>query len=37
VDPNLHALALEAGADEVCLKAEGIEQIIKAIRGVVDR
>ena len=34
VDPNLHALAFEAGADEVCVKAEGIEEIMKAIRGV---
>ena len=34
LDPELHALALEAGADEVCLKAEGIEEILKAIRGV---
>src|SRR5215204_5651688 len=34
VDPKLHSLALEAGADEVCLKAEGIEEIMKAIRGV---
>ena len=34
VDPKLHALAFEAGADEVCLKAEGIEEIMKAIRGV---
>ena|SRR3712207_3465114 len=33
-DPDLHALAFEAGADEVCLKAEGIEEIMKAIRGV---
>jgi DNA-binding NarL/FixJ family response regulator len=38
VDPKLHALAFETGADEVCLKAEGIEEIMKAIRGVaVDR
>ena len=34
VDPELHALAFEAGADEVCLKATGIEEILKAIRGV---
>src|ERR687892_172047 len=34
VDPDLHALAFEAGEDEVCVKAEGIEEIIKAIRGV---
>src|ERR671910_2059375 len=34
LDPELHALAFEAGADEVCLKAEGIEKILKAIRGV---
>ena len=34
LDPELHALALEAGADEVCLKATGIEEILKAIRGV---
>src|SRR5215203_7192025 len=34
VDPQLHALAFEAGADEVCLKAAGIEEILKAIRGV---
>jgi DNA-binding NarL/FixJ family response regulator len=34
VDPKLHALAFETGADEVCLKAEGIEEIMKAIRGV---
>ncbi len=33
VDPELHALALEAGADEVCVKAEGLEEIIEAIRG----
>jgi DNA-binding NarL/FixJ family response regulator len=33
VDPDLHALALEAGADEVCVKAEGIEEIMKAIRA----
>ena len=34
LDPELHALAFEAGADEVCLKAAGIEEILKAIRGV---
>ena len=34
VDPQLHALAFEAGADEVCVKTEGIEEIIKAIRGI---
>jgi DNA-binding NarL/FixJ family response regulator len=34
VDPDLHALAFEAGADEVCVKAEGIEEIMRAIRGV---
>jgi len=34
LDPELHALAFEAGADEVCLKSAGIEEIIKAIRGV---
>jgi DNA-binding NarL/FixJ family response regulator len=34
LDPELHTLAFEAGADEVCLKAEGIEEILKAIRGV---
>ena len=34
VDPKLHALAFEAGADEVCVKAEGIEEIMRAIRGV---
>ena len=34
VDPKLHSLAFEAGADEVCVKAEGIEEIMKAIRGV---
>ena len=34
LDPELHALAFEAGADEVCLKADGIEKILKAIRGV---
>jgi DNA-binding NarL/FixJ family response regulator len=34
LDPEIHALALEAGADEVCLKATGIEEILKAIRGV---
>src|SRR3712207_43182 len=34
LDPELHALAFEAGADEVCLKATGIEEILKAIRGV---
>ncbi len=33
VDPQLHDLAFEAGADEVCLKAAGIEEILKAIRG----
>jgi two-component system response regulator DevR len=33
MDPQLHALAFEAGADEVCLKAAGIEEILKAIRG----
>ena len=33
VDPKLHALAFEAGADEVCVKAEGIEEIMRAIRG----
>ena len=35
LDPELHALAFEAGADEVCVKAAGIEEITKAIRGVV--
>jgi DNA-binding NarL/FixJ family response regulator len=35
LDPELHALAFEAGADEVCVKTEGIEEITKAIRGVV--
>ena len=34
VDPDLHALAFEAGADEVCVKAEGTEEIMRAIRGV---
>ena len=34
LDPNLHTLALEAGADEVCVKAAGLEEIIKAIRGI---
>ena len=34
LDPELHALAFEAGADEVCVKTEGIEEIIKAIRGI---
>jgi len=34
VDPQLHALAFEAGADEVCLKVDRIEEIIKAIRDV---
>jgi hypothetical protein len=34
LDPELHALAFKAAADEVCLKAEGIEKILKAIRGV---
>ena len=34
LDPDLHALALKAGADEVCVKAAGIEEIIKAIRGI---
>jgi len=33
VDPQLHALAFEAGADEVCLKAAGIEEILREIRG----
>ncbi len=31
MDPKLHALASEAGADEVCLKAAGVEEILKAI------
>ena len=31
VDPKLHALAFEAGADEVCLKAAGVEEVVKAI------
>ena len=35
LDPELHALAFEAGADDVCVKAAGIEEITKAIRGVV--
>ena len=34
VDPKLHALPFEAGADEVCVKAEGTEEIMRAIRGV---
>lgn len=34
LDPELDALALEAGADEVCVKAEGTEEILEAIRGV---
>ena len=34
LDPDLHTLAFEAGADEVCVKAEGIEEIMRAIRGV---
>ena len=34
VYPQLHALAFTVGADEVCVKAAGIEEIIKAIRGV---
>jgi len=34
LDPDVHALALKAGADEVCVKAAGIEEIIKAIRGI---
>jgi len=34
VDPQLHALAFKAGADEVCVKAAGIVEIIKAIRSV---
>ena len=34
LDPELHALAFEGGADEVCVKTEGIEEIIKAIRGI---
>ena len=34
LDPELHALAFEAGANEVCLKATRIEGILKAIRGV---
>jgi DNA-binding NarL/FixJ family response regulator len=34
LDPELHALAFEAGADEVCVKAEGIEEIMKAIRRI---
>ena len=34
LDPGLHALAFEAGADAVCLKTTGIEEILKAIRGV---
>ena len=35
VDPQLHALAFEAGADEVCVKAEGIEEILAEIRCIV--
>ena len=35
LDPELHALAFEAGADEVCVKGAGIEEVTKAIRGVV--
>ena len=31
MDPDLHALAFEAGADEVCLKAAGVEEVVKAI------
>jgi DNA-binding NarL/FixJ family response regulator len=34
LDPELHALAFEADADEVCLKSARIKEIIKAIRGV---
>ena len=34
VDPELHALAFKAGADEVCVKSAAIEEIVKAIRGV---
>ncbi len=34
VDPKLHALAFEAGADEVCVKTEGIDEIMRAIRDV---
>ncbi len=34
LDPELHALALEAGADEVCVKAQGIEEVIEAIKGI---
>ena len=34
LDPELHALALEAGADEVCVKAQGIEEVLEAIRHI---
>ena len=34
LDPELHALALEAGADEVCVKAQGIEEVLEAIRRI---
>ena len=34
LDPKLHALAFEAGADEVCVKAAEIEEIMKVIRDV---
>jgi len=35
LDPKPHALAFGAGADEGCVKAAEIEEIIKVIRDVV--
>jgi len=35
LDPKLHALAFEAGANQVCVKVAEIEEIIKVIRDVV--
>ena len=34
LDPELHALALEAGADKACVKAQGIEEVLEAIRRI---
>src|SRR5947209_1597532 len=34
LDHTLHAQALQAGADEVCVKAAGIEEVIEAIGGI---
>jgi len=34
LDPELHALAFEAGTEEACVKAQGIEEVIEAIKGI---